>query len=103
MTLLLSLSPLELDDEIPPLHVPELTEALMKRLDQVGFESRRRVPQIPNGHGSSRRLRVGCERHPQEAKGEGGEEEGDDRLSERSPLKTRAAPPIIFMISETAV
>jgi hypothetical protein len=64
MTLLVSLSPLELDDEIPPLHVSELTETLAKRFDQVGLEGRRRVPQIPNGHGSSRLLRVGSERRP---------------------------------------
>ena len=42
--LLLSLRPREIDDEIPPLHVSKLTEALAKRLDNAGFERRRGVP-----------------------------------------------------------
>jgi len=35
---LLSLSKLVRDDEISPLHIAELTQAITKRFDQVGFE-----------------------------------------------------------------
>jgi hypothetical protein len=41
MTFLLSLHPLVPDDKILALHVAELTEALAKVVDQVGFEGRR--------------------------------------------------------------
>jgi hypothetical protein len=50
-----------------------------------------------------RLLRIGSEWYPQEADGERGEEQGSATPQGQSTAKTRTAPPIIFMISETAV
>ena len=69
MTFLLALRPLVPDDEILSLHVAELTEALTKGVDQVGFEGGRRVAQIPNRHGASGLLRLGGQRRREQAKG----------------------------------
>ena len=45
----------------------------------------------------------GCRRAGVQPDDEGGEEQGGAPYQRRSATKTRTAPPIIFMISETAV
>lgn len=102
MTLRVSLRPREPEAEIAALPGPALTEALATRVDQVAFEGRRRVPPLPKGHGSSRRLRVGSRRHPPERSGEGGAQQGGAPRQGRAATKPRTVPPVIFMISEPA-
>src|SRR5882762_7608597 len=69
-----SLSPGVFDDQIPPLDVAELTEALTKPVDEVGLKGWRRVAQISNRHGFSYWLRLGCERCGERPKSEPAEE-----------------------------
>src|SRR5207247_10449739 len=68
-TFLLALRPLVPDGEILSLHVAELTEALTKGVDQVGFEGGRRVAQIPNRHSASGLLRLSGQRRREQAQG----------------------------------
>ncbi len=86
MTILLALSPLIPDDEILPLHVAELTEALQKGVDEAGFERGRGVAQIPNRHGAFGLLRRDGERYREEADGEG-DDDPDCPVPHYGPLQ----------------
>src|SRR5882762_9359788 len=69
-----SLSPGVFDDQIPPLDVAELTEALTKAVDEVGLKGWRRVAQIPNRHGSPGRLPLAGERRGERTQNEAAQE-----------------------------
>ena len=66
-TLVLSLCPAELDENVLSLGVAEITETLAERLDAIAFERRGRVPQVTDPWDLPRLLRAGGERRREDA------------------------------------